>query len=236
MPNRFLLALLLLAASCSLPKGKLSSNEDRGIKEVTGTFGGRCEYGFRTSAGTSGKSHAFWMKISDCAALDHGYFPSNRYMASGAAYLFYSKLTNERSSYDRVDVEVHPAGKEAEQFSFPVTELAQVDSVLPFVQEVAGRLREKKYDGLGTYFLQDSVVLGVSRDSMLAELRRYTEARRFDEFQPTGYRFLTHPNGAYMLVVSGLLLTDGGQPAAFAVAVAPSAHPRKAYFANFALY
>lgn len=203
--------------------------EARGLKAVAAFYGGECDTA-RRPKGT------LLLTLRHSTSVDSHYFPSNRHVASGAAYLFYNELGGAANRYDSIAVSVEPTGGQFEEAVFSRRELAEAASVMPFVQELAGRLRHKQYDALRDYFVYDPQLMTRPLDSLLADLRKYTEQERYDSFQPSGFRYLERPGGNPLLVVSGLLTVDGNRPTTFSVAVDPKRRPLKASFANFTLY
>ncbi|TCZ70458.1 hypothetical protein [Flaviaesturariibacter aridisoli] len=221
-----LLCPLLLLSCADAPT---PAPEAEGMKAVTAVFGGSVDTARRAPRN-------FVLTLARSAAVDNNYFPSNKHVASGAAYAFYEGLGAAAGRYDSIVVGVQPTGRPLEEATFSHAQLAEAASVMPFVQELTGRLRRKQYEGLANYFAYDPALMTRPLDSVLATLRAQTERNRYDTFQPTGFRPMERPGSNRLIVVSGLLSQDGGKPTPFSVAVDPASQPRKAYFALFALY
>jgi hypothetical protein len=62
----------------------ISDNEDKGIKEIIGLYGGECEYGFSKSTGNNTENLALpWAKKSDCS-----HFQEERFVNKSSFFLF----------------------------------------------------------------------------------------------------------------------------------------------------
>lgn len=189
--------------------GTLTENEDKGIKEIIGFYGGQCEYGFEKKLSTGqGNETIFWIKFSKSADID-----SLQQMAempsSNIAYIFYKNLDKEKSKYSQIESELIFGSGESLKYSYPIFQLEKVKSKLLLVNKIVSLIKDKDFKGIKKYLGTDTVLFNYDKDNLISNLQNADpNFGSVKEFTPYGFKFSKADNGKEILHISGLLTRD----------------------------
>ncbi|MEL6562557.1 MAG: hypothetical protein AAFQ94_30585 [Bacteroidota bacterium] len=223
--NKILISLMLIAltiSGCSRKEGEqksgllsylinISDNEDKGVKDVLGFYGGKCEYSIGKSV-SNGKSKKFFeLRLFESEAIEQ--FSNNpKFAASNIAYRFYRNLNEqERGNYTHIRPVIAFADGSETEFEFSTWELEVVDKRIPFLNKVVNIIREKKFDDL-LPLLNDSSIVQYDKYELIENLKKgdpqfgnVTE----EGFRIFGYRIDALDNkGNDFLYFSGAIIRD----------------------------
>lgn len=219
-----LLVLVTLAvSSCNRREGEqktgllsylvnISDNEDAGVKDVLGFFGGKCEYSIGKAVSTDEKSKKYFeLRLFESEAIEK--FANNpKFPASNIAYRFYRNLNEEeRQNYTHIKpVIVFVDGSEKE-FEFSTWELEIVDKKIPLLNKVVNIIREKRFDELSP-LLNDSTLAEYDKNELIENLKKVDP--QFGNVTEEGFRIFGYKidaldnKGNDYLYLSGAIIRD----------------------------
>lgn len=224
--KKIIISVILLSVtvfSCSRREGEqktgllsylvnISDNEDAGVNDVLGFFGGKCEYSIGKSVSTEEKSKKYFeLRLFESEAIEQ--FSSNpKFPASNIAYRFYRNLNKEeRQNYTHIKpVIVFKDGSEIE-FEFSTWELEIVDKKIPFLNKVVNMIREKRFDDLSP-LLNDSTIAEYDKNELIDNLKKVDP--QFGNVTDEGFRIFGYKidaldnKGNDYLYFSGAIIRD----------------------------
>lgn len=190
----------------------ISDNEDAGVKDVLGFFGGKCEYSIGKSVSTEEKTKKYFeLRLFESEAIEK--FANNPgFPASNIAYRFYKNLNaEERQNYTHIKpVIVFADGREIE-FEISAWELEIVDKRMPFLKKVVNIIREKKFDELSP-LLNDSTFADYDKGELIENLKKIDP--QFGNVTEEGFRLFGYKidamdnEGNDYLYISGAIIRD----------------------------
>jgi len=126
----------------------ISDNEDKGVKEILAFYGGQCKYAIGASASTKdGKKKYFELEMSQSVVLED-YANKIEMPASNIAYLFYSNLKDEKSSYDEIHSIIILKDGTKKTFEYSTEKLELVDKRMSLAKKTVDLLTNKDYENL----------------------------------------------------------------------------------------
>jgi hypothetical protein len=184
----------------------ISDNEDKGVKAVLASYDGYCEYSLGTSVG-SGKGKYFKLKLSK-SDLAETYKTHPQILASGIAYTFYSKLTDERSIYSDIHTQLtFNDGKEL-SFEYPVSTLEKISAKMNTVDMIVQSIKSQQFDSL-KLLLDNKSTFKYNKDELIGSLKKIdTNFGNIQSFVLHGYKIDKLENGTELLHIMGVLKRD----------------------------
>ncbi|GJM63919.1 hypothetical protein [Persicobacter diffluens] len=190
----------------------ISDDEDAGVKDVLGFFGGKCEYSIGMSVLTGEKSKKYFeLRLFDSEAIEH--FTNNpKFAASNIAYRFYRNLNKEkRNEYTHINPIIVFSDGSEKKFEFSTWELEVVDKRVPFLNKVVDIIRENKYDDL-LPLLNDRRVVEYDKNELIENLKKADP--QFGNVTDEGFRIFGYKidaldnKGNDYLYLSGAIIRD----------------------------
>lgn len=133
----------------------ISDNEDRGVKEIIATYGGQCEYGFKSVVSTEGNKQLFWLKFTKSQLLDT--FPNLAKLApANIAYIFFKNLDNERTNYDAIESEVILYNNESMKLRYDLGLLETVKQKYSVLESLVELIKNKDFETIKTRLTIDT--------------------------------------------------------------------------------
>ena len=134
----------------------ITDNEDKGIKEVIGFYGGSCEYSIGESFSTdSGKKKFFELKLTKSEVADK-FASVPEFTASNMAYMFYKDLKNDRKKYAEIHSVLILNKKDKYEYKYSTWKLDTISAKLKLFNKVFESIKGKNYDQLKTILSNDS--------------------------------------------------------------------------------
>ncbi len=190
----------------------ISDNEDAGVKDVLGFFGGYCEYSIGKFVSTEKNSKKYFeLKLSKSEAIEK--FADNlRFPASNIAYRFYRNLNSEeRKNYTHIKSIIVLSDEKEVKFEFSTWELEIVDKKMAFVKHVVSIIKEKRFDDLAP-LLNDSSYVQYDKNELIENLKKVDS--QFGNVTDEGFRIFGYKinaidkKGNDILHISGAILRD----------------------------
>lgn len=241
-----LLFIIFLCACNSKHKGEkkdgllsnlvsITDNEDKGIKEIIGFYGGQCEYGIENKISTSnGNETNFWLKFSKSVSID-SLAKVPELPGSNIAYIFYKNLDKEKSTYDQIQSELIFGDGESIKFNYSVSQLEKVKSKIQLVDKIVSLIKSKNFKGLNNYIVVDTTLYNYDKNILISKLQKADpEFGNVSEFIPYGFKFSKTENGKEILHISGLIKRDK-QSNYFNVNLDPNSLKDEIYSLNYQL-
>jgi len=211
--------VLILLASCGGKQGPvknpqtdnkpLTPNEDRGIKEITGFYGGDCTYSQGKTPSKTGAIRYFKLQVTNSSALDkvENIAPLS---TANIAITFYNSLERERMNFDEIQsVILFSDGKKVENH-FSAKSLDQVLMKMSTVLKVIGYLKEKNYDSLSSVIDDKNGLTVFNKKALIKEIKSADDTLgNIKEFVPYGFAFFkTKDQKRNILHISGVIVRD----------------------------
>lgn len=134
----------------------ITDNEDKGIKEVIGFYGGSCEYSIGESFSTdSGKKKFFELKLTKSEVADK-FASVPEFTASNMAYMFYKDLKNDRKKYAEIHSVLILNKKDKYEYKYSTGKLDTISAKLKVFNKVFESIKGKNYDQLKAILSNDS--------------------------------------------------------------------------------
>ncbi len=194
--------VLLLLFSCN--KIGVSETETKAVDKILEFYGGQVNraIGFKTKNTT--KINYFELKVSKSQLLDNDQKDLAGH-AGNIAYLFYSNLKDEKSNYQEIKVVIDLQNGESRSYDFPVSDLKDIENLLPFINKTNSFIRKKDYKGFAETFSTQFKADEKDLKNLFDELHsRFGEIK---EIQFQGFSFAEDPKvGPYILVKEVLVL------------------------------
>jgi hypothetical protein len=205
---RFIVFVSIILMSCNITPGSLTENEDKGIKEIIGFYGGQCEYGVEKKANAmEGSKTNFWIKFSKSADID-SLQKIAEMPASNMAYIFYKNLDKEKTNYDEIESELVFGNGESLKFNYPLSNLEKVKVKIELVNKIVQIIKEKKFKSLKNYMNADTVLFKVDDQLLISKLEGADrDLGNVVGFTPFGFTF-SKVNGVEILHIAGLVKRD----------------------------
>lgn len=224
--NKILILLVLVSLvvlSCNRREGEqktgllsylvnISDNENAGVNDVLGFFGGKCEYSIGKSVSTNEKSKKhFELRLFESEAIEQ-FVKNPKFPASNIAYRFYRNLNEEeRRNYTHINSVIVFADGSEKEFEFSTWELEIVDKKMPFLNKVVNIIREKRFDDLSP-LLNDSTLAEYDKNELIENLKKTDP--QFGNVAEEGFRIFGYKidalynKGNDYLYFSGAIIRD----------------------------
>ena len=208
-PLLFIVLFSLFLSACKPNLLSITDNEDKGIKEVIGFYGGQCEYGVEKKVSTDkGSETKFWLKFSKSAFID-----SIEKMAelpcSNIAYLFYKNLGKEKSNYTGIQSEIIFGDGESLKLDYTISQLEKVKSKIKLVDKIVALIKNKDFKSIKNYLAPDTTMFKYDREMLLVNLQKAEpDFGNAKEFIPYGFKFSKTSDGKEVLHISGAIKRD----------------------------
>lgn len=214
----------------------ITDNEDKGVKDILGFFGGECRYSIGVSASSSeGNGKFFELELSKCEAIEQ-WKDDPQIPSSNMAYRFFSQLKEERKNYNEIrSVLIFKDGKKTEA-KYSVKELQLVSNRMNVVKKIVNLIKEKKFDAIKP-MLNDSSVFHYNKNTLIKNIENADP--EFGNITEEGYRFWgyrinTTNTGMQLLHISLVLIRDK-QSSTFSVDLDLNGTNNEVYLLNYKL-
>jgi hypothetical protein len=188
----------------------ITDNEDKGVKEILGFYGGYCEYAIGVSASSEiGNKKYFELEVSKSDVIDNK-ANSAQMIASNIAYLFYKNLNEEeRQNYDEIHSVLVFADGKRKTFEFPTKTLEQVEGRMNVAFKVVALIKEKNFEALRP-ILNDTAYVAYDKNELITNLKAFDPqfGNVTEGFRPFGFRINEGKSGAEVLHISGAIIRD----------------------------
>ncbi len=197
----------------------ITDNEDKGVKDILGFFGGQCRYsvGYRATP-SQGKVKYFELELSKCPEVEKMKTDPDL-PCSNMAYRFFSHLNaDERKNYDEIhSVIIFGDGRKSD-IKYSISELALIEQRMHVVQHVCDLIRDRDYAGLSAALNDSNAVSSYNKQELIEGVKKNEAAYgpMTNDFDLWGYHIETADNGAKLLHVS-LVMHRGQAGNAFSV-------------------
>ncbi|MEI6949997.1 hypothetical protein V9K67_22620 [Paraflavisolibacter sp. H34] len=214
----------------------ITDNEDKGIKEITGLYGGECEYGFSKSAGINKETkNAFWLEVRKSRTIDNSKVHPEL-IGSNIAYLFYRNLKDgEKDKYTEIQVKAKRTNGETFDFTFPVSELELVTRRRAVVEQIYSYVKNRDFKNLGDHIETVPAITQTSPEEMVSNIKQAEISfGATKELVPYGFRFIKSNDGQELLYFAGIMLREKENVKnPFIVLLDPKANDDKIYALNY---
>lgn len=185
----------------------ITSNEDKGIKDVLVFFGGYCEYSIGASISTDeGTKKFFELKESKSEVLEK-YSNSPDVMASNMAYIFYSDLKSENKRYSEIHSVLIFDKKEKYEAIYSRDQLELISAKMNVLNKVIDLIKAKNFVGLKPILSDDSYTED-AKNQLISNLQKVdTTVGNIKGFTLFGFRYESL-NGFKVLDIFGVINTD----------------------------
>lgn len=212
--KKLAIALLIVSVitSCGLPKAlKVTENEDKGVKEVLGFYGGYCKYSIGILASTETKTKKYFELELSGSSVVNKYWQTPEMSASNIAYLFYRNLKGEEErKYNEIRTVLVFSNGEKVEFSYPVSELQLVTRRMLLADKVVALLRKQDYEGLASILNDSSPFATYKKAELISQVK--AAEQRFgnvtEGFRSFGFKIGDRKDGMQLLHMSGVVLRD----------------------------
>ncbi|WP_336129233.1 hypothetical protein [Mesoflavibacter sp. CH_XMU1422-2] len=184
----------------------ITDNENNGIEEILGFYGGRCEYSIGVSASTSdGTKKYFEIEMSQSDAidkrLDKVYLPS-----SNIAYRFYKNLKEEKKNYDEIKVVLISKDNKKQEFNFPITLLEKAEKRIKVAEKTVSLLKEKQFEELKE--MLNNELVAFDKEELIPRLKEFEpQLGNILEFRLFGFK-ITEIKDKELMHISGAIIRD----------------------------
>jgi len=185
----------------------ITDNEDAGVKEILGFYGGQCKYAVGASASTKdGKKKYFKLELSKSDAIEK--FANKIEMpASNIAYRFYKNLKEEKSYYDEIHSVIIFEDGTKKTFKYSAEKLELVSKRMDLANKVVELLTHKDYKSLKS--LLNSDFGQYDKEELISNLIKFEpQFGDIKEFRLFGFRINVIENGMNLLHISGVLIRE----------------------------
>ena len=196
-----ILALLLLF-SCG--KVGVSKTEVKAVDKVIEFYGGQVNRIIGFNMKNTKKINFFELKVSNSQLLNNDQKDLAGH-AGNIAYLFYSNLKDEKPNYQEIKVSIDLQNGESRNYNFAVSDLKEIENLMPFINKTNTFIRNKDYKGFAETFSAQFKADEKDLKGLFDELHsRFGEIK---EIQFQGFSFAEDPKvGPYILVKEVLVL------------------------------
>lgn len=197
----YIFALLFLF-SCG--KVGVSKTEVKAVDKVIEFYGGQVNRIIGFNMKNTKKINFFELKVSNSQLLNNDQKDLAGH-AGNIAYLFYSNLKDEKPNYQEIKVSIDLQNGESRSYNFPVSDLKEIENLMPFVNKTNAFIRNKDYKGFAETFSSKFSADEKDLKSLFDEL--HTRFGEIKEIQFQGFSFAEDPKvGPYILVKEVLVL------------------------------
>lgn len=214
-----LLILTLLTISCSKREGEqktgllshlisITDNEDKGIKEILGFYGGECKYAVGVLKSTNNEDKKYFKLELSKTPLLTKYADKVDYITSNLAIRFFKNLNQEeRQNYTHIrGVVVFDNGQRIEH-DYSRDQLALVEKKLGVVMKIFEIIKKKKFEDVEP-FLNLENVFTYEKKELIEGLKRVDpQFGEVQEFRLFGFQFIEHENKE-LLDIAGMMVRD----------------------------
>lgn len=194
--------LALLLFSCG--KVGVSKTEVKAVDKVIEFYGGQVNRIIGFNMKNTKKITYFELKISKSQLLNNDQKDLAGH-AGNIAYLFYSNLKDEKPNYQEIKVSIDLQNGESRNYNFSVSDLKEIENLMPFVNKTNTFIRNKDYKGFAETFSAKFSADEKDLKSLFDEL--HTRFGEIKEIQFQGFSFAEDPKvGPYILVKEVLVL------------------------------
>lgn len=213
----------------------ITDNEDKGIKEIIGFYGGECEYGFSKSVGINSENkNAFWLEVRKSEPIDNSTVKPEL-IGSNIAYLFYRNLKDEKNRYAEIQVKVKRTNGETFDFSYPISTLEVATTRREVVEKIYFFIKNRDFKSLNDHIQIDPEITETSREEIVSNVKQAeVDFGPIKELVPYGFDFITLKNGRQVLYFAGILFRENEKnKSPFTVVLDPKSTDDKIYFLNY---
>lgn len=193
---------LLLLFSCG--KVGVSKTEVKAVDKVIEFYGGQVNRIIGFNMKNTKKINFFELKVSNSQLLNNDQKDLAGH-AGNIAYLFYSNLKDEKPNYQEIKVSIDLQNGESRSYNFAVSDLKEIEDLMPFVNKTNAFIRNKDYKGFAETFSAKFSADEKDLKNLFDEL--HTRFGEIKEIQFQGFSFAEDPKvGPYILVKEVLVL------------------------------
>jgi hypothetical protein len=186
----------------------ITDNEDKGIKDILGFFGGECEYsvGFVKSTDNSADRKYFKLELRKSKFITK-YADKPVLITSNLAYLFYRNLNpEERKNYSHIVGKIITEAGSIEH-EYATADLELVDQKAPFILKLVDTIKEKNFKQLED-FMNPEDLFSYDKKGVVQNLEKADpQYGNINKFQPFGFQFTTIGDVS-VLKVFGIIVRD----------------------------
>jgi hypothetical protein len=150
--NFFLILVLIVFTSCSSP---LSSNEEKGIFEITSFYNTTCNYSIITE---NNNKKIFYITLKESEEMSP-FLTQPEMIASNAALLFYQNLKTERTSYQDITVNLLLKNSTEHSFTYSLEFLKTIEKKIFLLKKVIDAIKENNFLNLQALYDQRTPLL-----------------------------------------------------------------------------
>ncbi len=209
----------------------LTANEQNGINQITGFYGGSvsCSKGL-----ASGSQKYFKIEVSKSGALDSSMQIAELSVAN-ISILLYSALQEERTSYSEIRTVVNfGSGQKAER-TYETDKLDMVLARMEVVIKIVGLLKDKKYDDIAPLLNDQTNIITYKKSELINKIKKAEPGLgEINQFIPYGFMFATTDKQKNLLHIAGVIQRTT-QNNEFSVDFDPSSTKNEAIFLNYKL-
>ncbi len=209
----------------------LTLNEQNGINQVLGFYGGAVSY---SKGLASGSQQYFKIEVSKSGALDSSMQIAELSVAN-ISILLYSSLQEERTRYSEIRTVVnYSSGQKAER-TYETDKLDMVLNRMEVVMKIVGLLKEKKYDDIAPLLNDQSNIIAYKKSELINKIKKAEPGLgEINQFIPYGFMFATTDKQKNILHIAGVI-QRANQNNEFSVDFDPSSTKNEAIFLNYKL-
>ncbi len=216
---------------------KLTPNEDKGVKEILATYGGKVKSSVGVSAlatlklnGYSTTSNKYFeIKLSDSDTLEaEGFKGHEEWSASNILYLFIKNLGNEKTNYQSINVVFSYKDGSQRTEKFPLDEetinrAELISKKMIIVNKIVDLLKNKDYNPIKLMISNTSPFIK-DKDVFIASVEKAESTfGAITEFKLYGFGFPTlNKDGTELLKIYGMTFRDKGENIEFSVILDPN--------------
>jgi len=209
----------------------ITDNEDKGIKEIVGFYGGYCEYSTGVDLSTDkGKIKFFELKLTK-SDVANKFSNIPEFTASNIAYLFYKNLKGENKNYDEIHSVLLLNKKERYESKYSRAQLEIITKKMDLFNKICMLIKNKNYTALESYLGVES--WGYSNKSQFINNLQNVDYTfgNIKNYMPFGFRFETF-DGHDVLDIFGVMIREK-QNNAFCVKIDLKPLEGKIYFLDY---
>ncbi|WP_225037344.1 hypothetical protein [Winogradskyella sp. SM1960] len=185
----------------------ITDNENAGVDEILGFYGGQVEYSIGASASTKdGSKKYFKLKISQSDAIEK-LADKMEMPASNIAYLFYRNLKEEIQNYDEIHSVITFVDGTEKTFEYSTKQLGTVHSRMKTVNKVVELINSNDFQTLKSMLNNEFVEF--DKEEIITNLENMNpKFGKVIEFNPYGFRINKTKSGIEILHVSGAMIRE----------------------------
>lgn len=190
----------------------VTDNENAGVQDVLGFYGGFCEYSFGKTIGTGEDKKYFELKLTESEGIET-YIKNPKFPASNIAYRFYRHLNKEeRANYTHINAIIVFSNEQEHKFEFSTWELEAVDKKMALVNKTVSMIDQQQFDQLSQLLNDSSEVVKYDKNELIENLKKFDP--QFGKISEEGFRMFGYSINAFnnkgkdILQISGAIMRD----------------------------